>query len=522
MAKIPIGPPVDIYGAFARFNYEPWTALAEFVDNSIQSFVDNRKRLLQEPFYQNYVSVHITFDPNNQRVLILDDAAGIPISEFPRAFRVAVPPGNTKGLNEFGMGMKCAAFWFTRSWSLRTRHLGDTIERNVVLDLDTICAEQTGFVDASEGEAQTGWHGTNIALKKVGDRLPRGAKVKKVRKYLADIYRVPIREGTLKLLVDGEECEYEEPNVLVAPAYDNAHVPSGPAVKWKKEINIELPGGRRISGFAAIFAKGDRANAGFTMFRRDRVVDGFPGARWMPEEIFGAKNSFESMRIFGELHAEGFSVSTQKDKLDWSGLEDDFRDLLKEQLKLAPIPISKQARLFRANPIDSLPQDKIISVLVDATEKTAGAIGASGGAVPPHKINGDEMGGQPAVHPPLKELVIKERKIEVAFEGDDWIVEIQFPKQGIPGKWLDVRGASDDLRDSDGSRLLQIRIALDHPFSRNFIRMEQECLDPVLRIAAALALAERLARLAGVETPGVIRSRMNEVLSQALGNSVEE
>jgi hypothetical protein len=117
--------------------------------------------------------------------------------------------------------------------------------------------------------------------------------------------------------------------------------------------------------------------------------------------------------------------------------------------------------------------------------------------------------------------VIKPRKIEVPFEGATWIVEIQFPKQGDPKKWLDIRGGVEDLRDESGNRILQIRIALDHPFSRNFVRMESEVLEPLLRVAAALALAEKLARLAGVETPSVIRSRMNEVLSNTLGNAKE-
>jgi len=53
----------------------------------------------------------------------------------------------------------------------------------------------------------------------------------------------------------------------------------------------------------------------------------------------------------------------------------------------------------------------------------------------------------------------------------------------------------------------------------NHITMESAQLEPILRIAAALALAERLAKLAGVQTPSVIRSRMNQVLSQALGHS---
>ena len=38
MAKIDITPPNRIYGTFSRLNYKPWYAIAEFVDNSTQSF----------------------------------------------------------------------------------------------------------------------------------------------------------------------------------------------------------------------------------------------------------------------------------------------------------------------------------------------------------------------------------------------------------------------------------------------------------------------------------------------------
>jgi hypothetical protein len=36
---IHIRPKVGMYGAFSRLPYKPWYAIAEFVDNSIQSFL---------------------------------------------------------------------------------------------------------------------------------------------------------------------------------------------------------------------------------------------------------------------------------------------------------------------------------------------------------------------------------------------------------------------------------------------------------------------------------------------------
>ena len=42
---VEIRPEVAMYAAFARLNYEPWYALAEFVDNSLQSYLANRSAL---------------------------------------------------------------------------------------------------------------------------------------------------------------------------------------------------------------------------------------------------------------------------------------------------------------------------------------------------------------------------------------------------------------------------------------------------------------------------------------------
>ena len=45
--KITIRPGVAILSVLRHLNYRPWFALAEFVDNSIQSFLTNRDDLLQ-------------------------------------------------------------------------------------------------------------------------------------------------------------------------------------------------------------------------------------------------------------------------------------------------------------------------------------------------------------------------------------------------------------------------------------------------------------------------------------------
>lgn len=46
MAKrINIRPTTSVYATYKNIRYDPWTAIAEFVDNSTQSYYDNSKKL---------------------------------------------------------------------------------------------------------------------------------------------------------------------------------------------------------------------------------------------------------------------------------------------------------------------------------------------------------------------------------------------------------------------------------------------------------------------------------------------
>ena len=136
---IDIRPAVSILSVLRHLNYKPWYAMAEFVDNSIQSYLDNRDSLesLEGPSYRLKVDISLdSFD--NGRISIRDNAAGIHESEYERAFRPAAVPPNSSGLSEFGMGMKSAACWFANRWSVRTSALGESFERAVSFDVDRI------------------------------------------------------------------------------------------------------------------------------------------------------------------------------------------------------------------------------------------------------------------------------------------------------------------------------------------------------------------------------------------------
>src|SRR5436190_20576333 len=132
-----IRPGVSVLTVLAHLNYRPWFALAEFVDNSIQSFLMNRDRLQEA--HQRQLSVKIDINTGDAgSITVRDNAAGIAASDFPRAFRPAELPTDRSGLAEFGMGMKSAACWFAPRWSVRTAAFGEGVERLANFDIDQI------------------------------------------------------------------------------------------------------------------------------------------------------------------------------------------------------------------------------------------------------------------------------------------------------------------------------------------------------------------------------------------------
>ena len=127
--SVNIRPKVTVLSVLAHLEYKPWYALAEFVDNSIQSFEESRTQLeaLEGPGFSPRVSIEV--DPGLRRIKITDNAGGIRAEDFPRAFRPAEIPPNRSGLSEFGMGMKTAACWFAPLWRVTTSVIGEPIQR---------------------------------------------------------------------------------------------------------------------------------------------------------------------------------------------------------------------------------------------------------------------------------------------------------------------------------------------------------------------------------------------------------
>lgn len=500
--EIEIRPQVGILRVFEAVDYKAWYALAEFVDNSIQSYLDNWEALVERGA-DGGLEVDITL--GDEKIVIEDNAAGIPLDRFESAFAIGKPPPDSTGLSVYGIGMKSAAAWFSEVLEVSSVAVSENVARSVTLDFRAIVEGSQDSVPVTTRAIRGGQPtGTRVELRRLRHPV-KTRTLDKVKRHLASIYRVFIRENDLVLRINGETVVHVEPDVLVAPWFDEE---SGEAIEWKKDIELELSSGEKVTGFAAIRSVGKVSGAGFSLYRQRRVITGLEDEPWKPMEIFGHSNSFKSQRIFGELHIEGVKVAYSKNAFVWTSPEDELIDLLREAMTEEPLDLLRQASNYRSRKSDPERNREAEEALINASEATKSSIEedfpGEGDDNPPDPP-GDDKGGQS-----------KRYEFEVPFRNQQWLVRTSIESDARNMEFVtlaDSRAAPDRDR-----RVIEVVINLDSPFMRSFGGSSREELEPFIRIGIASALAIVAAGEEGTTYSRRVLLHMNELLKGKLGS----
>lgn len=515
--SVNIRPGVGMLGLFPHMKYKPWYALGELVDNAIQSYLTHRDQLRAIKGESFRLKIEIVIDRNDGgRIVVRDNAAGISATDWERAFRVADPPADATGLSQFGIGMKAAACWFAKEWTVRSSYLGEAVERMVEFDVPRIVHDRNESLDVQEEPASAQAHFTEVEMWNLNN-LPQKRTLGKIKLYLGGIYRQFLRGGEVELRINGELIEYREPPILEAPAYN---IPDGDSLRWKKDIEIHLSSGRVVTGYVGIREKGSNADAGLALLYREKVVSGVGDETYRPERIFGKSNSFRSQRVFGELNMNDFAVVYTKDALVWFSEEDEFLESLREALDEPPLAILKQAEGYRArkpepepegghqaddvvtNTGDLFPTGEPIDVEpeppdVDAPDAPVGPISgdsATAGDSEPGSVIGTSF---------VREI-----------SGSPWTIAVELISDEAVGQWLGAK-----RKDEGAMAHLTIQINQAHPFMRNFAEIPSQDLEPVWRLGLALGLAQEIVRDKGGNVSEVTHM-VNKLLRKYLSKQV--
>lgn len=487
-----------------HLSYRPWYAMGEFVDNAVESFTKHRRELEELNGGSGKLRVDVNIDTASPaRISIHDNAAGIFESEYGRAFRPAAIPPDRTGLAEFGMGMKSAACWFAPRWSVRTSALGEPIARMVQFDIANIVNDDIQELTIRETKEKPGSHFTEVVLEDIF-HVPVGRTLGKLKEHLTDIYRAFIRDGLLELRFNGDVLVYKEPKVLKVPFFKEKNSPQR---VWRKTIEFDFGDGLSVHGFAALRETGNTAKAGFSLFRRGRVIQGSGDEGYRPSYIFGSSNSYRYQRLFGEIHLDGFEVSHTKDGFRWDENEQPFLELLREHLDSEELPLLKQAEGYRVR----VPHAQLTTAARQAVTNTAQAMQTRLPEVLPAMADGEPV-DTPAKEAPHKSTLAN-RRFDVRFRNKAWSINVELTNDPAESQWLVV---SDTAETRKEPRRLDIRVSLAHPFMIRFAQTDTEDVEALLRVAAALALAEVLARDSGVRKAGTVRRNVNDILKDVL------
>lgn len=316
-----------VYGAFRNLVNKPWYALGEFVDNAVQSF-ENNKSYFRSIYGNNYsLEIKINIDKNEDIIKIKDNAGGIGLDNYYRAFEPAHIPIDNTGLHEHGMGMKTAAIWLSDIWTVNTKAINEDESRYVEFNLKKVMKEDKEVLKVVKSPEKKEIHYTEIILTKLSHNAPSNFQLDKIKRHLASIYRNFIRSGNLKLYINGELLTYYDSEILKAPYYKNLN---GENILWKKNIDFSM-GKYSAKGFIGILKtmSTNKVN-GISLFRRGRVIVGSHDEKYRPKVLCGQIGSPRYKRIFGELELEGFGVSFNKG----SFLEAEDLETLMESIKL--------------------------------------------------------------------------------------------------------------------------------------------------------------------------------------------
>lgn len=504
--RVSIRPGVSVLSILRHLNYRPWFALAEFVDNAVQSYLANKERLEQIHGTGYRLSVSIEIETSSpKRITIRDNAAGIPLTEFPRAFRPAAIPPDRSGLSEFGMGMKSAACWFAPRWTVRTKALGEGVERTIRFDVEHIVRDQIEELDIDERPIPREAHFTELVLEEPF-HLPIGRTSGKIKDHLTDIYRVYLRPGLLQLRYRSDLLQYEEPRVLIAPFVRD---PTGEPREWRTPIKFELGGGVSAHGFAGLMDPMNTSRSGFALFRRNRLIQGSGDEGYRPPFVFGQAGNFRWRRLFGELHLEGFEVSHTKDGFQWDENEQPFLELLKHELDKEELPLLRQADLYRVQ----ASRNEVADAANEALTRTIGALEASLAQSLPAVADAPQV--ETDTLPLPVQTTVARRELPIRFRGRSWIIRIELTNDPAQDEWLAV---SDHPSVGDDADVIEIRVSMAHPFMISFAQTNPDEIEALLRIAAGLALSEKLARGIGIRMAKTIRRNLNELLREVLSN----
>ena len=492
----------SVYSTFRALNNTVSFALGEYVDNAVQSYLDNKDALVAlDPNYRLEIRINVDWEKRN--ITITDNAAGINTKNYKKAFEPAHIPLDSTGLNEFGMGMKTASVWLADKWCVYTKALGETVERFTNFDLLKVIEDNKEELIVEEKPKSAEEHYTKIILTDLSKQAPSVNQMDKVKRHLSSFYRKFIKNEDVKIFVNEELLHYPEYEILNAPYYKQ---PESHNIFWKKEIDFQI-GKYKATGFIAILKTMQQSANGIALLRRGRIIE----EKYFPQIICGQAGSPRFKRIFGEIELEGFDVSFNKNKFRDEEDLSIFMEALKEELTQTDFDLYGQAENYRQRTKEEVTKiAKEITKKLKKENKTREFT---------KKIQEVELKAKDTELITREENIIQEAEVlsshsdSFTLGNTDYSLKIELVNTNSNNLYSINVEDSKSLFDDINSKTISCRINLAHPFFARFDMFKKnDNYQPIITIFRTLTLAEIIAVNRKIGNASIIRILFNEHL----------
>lgn len=495
-----------MYGRFEDLTNTVSHVFAEFIDNALQSYRDNKSQLKAlEIDYKLKVIIEIEWDEvygRAKKIVVTDNAAGIGESKYATAFMPAQTPENNTELNEFGMGLKTAALWLGETWTIITKALNEDVERTISFNLNEVTANDLKELPVELTSKGKNEHYTVVSISDSTKNVPAQKSLSKIKTELASIYRKSLRENEMQLIVCDEELSFIEYEILTAPF---ARTPNTTPIYWKKNIDFKF-GKYKAKGFIGILRDINSTQNGFVLLRRARVIIGAEtDGRYFPKSLSGSTGTFRYKRIFGELELDGFEVSFNKNDIQDKENLDALMEALKGEIHTKEFDLYNQAEEYRLDDTrkqvkkivskhNSSPKDNRATITISTGDKNKTVQTASG------VLPGDPTSG--FINQNITPIVLGEYDDTYKIDGKNYILKVQFVDSGNDLFWVDITQKNENII------ICQINTA--HIFFQHFGKPS----DSEVAILKTIAIAKFTARELGEDTATDLFNYFNEFIKK--------
>ena len=129
----------SLLATFQNMPMEMYKVFREFIDNSLQSYLDHKEQLDSLPGSPKKCIINITWDKSE--IVVVDNSWGMDKSAFARAMKLnskAPEADNDDRLSRFGMGLKTAACYASRDYIIESAAFGNGQKFRTEMDIDYI------------------------------------------------------------------------------------------------------------------------------------------------------------------------------------------------------------------------------------------------------------------------------------------------------------------------------------------------------------------------------------------------